>query len=56
VAKVEAFDLDVGFKYESELEKGIWIVDAKPSATISTMNFYPGELYKPEEGECLFHS
>ena len=36
--------------------KGKKIIDAKPSATISTTQIQPEEPKDPEEGECLFHS
>jgi hypothetical protein len=41
---------------ESELEKGRWIIDVEPSATIATTKIQPGEPDEPEEGEHLFHS
>ena len=56
VAKVKASESDVGYDFESELERGIWIIDMKPSATIATTKLQPGEPDDPEEGERLFHS
>jgi hypothetical protein len=47
---------NVGYEFELEPERGRWIVDMEPSATISTTKFQLGELDKPKEGECLFHS
>jgi hypothetical protein len=37
-------------------KRGIWIIDAEPSATVATTKLQPGEPDKPEEGERLFHS
>jgi hypothetical protein len=56
VAKVKSYGSDVGSNSDSETERGRHIIDAKPSATVSTTNLHPGELDEPEEGECLFHS
>jgi hypothetical protein len=36
VAKVKASESDVGFDSELEPERGRWIIDAEPSATIAT--------------------
>jgi hypothetical protein len=56
VAEVKASESDVGSNSESEPERGRQIIDAEPSATISTTKLQPGEPDKPEEGEHLFHS
>jgi hypothetical protein len=56
VAKVKASELDVDSDSELEPERGRWIIDMEPSATISTTKLQPGEPDKPEEGERLFHS
>jgi hypothetical protein len=56
VVEVKASKLDAGFESESELEKGRQIIDAEPSATVSTTKIQPSEPYEPEEGEHLFHS
>jgi hypothetical protein len=56
VAKVKAFESDVGYEFELELENGRWIIDAEPSATIATTKIQPAESDEPEEGEHLFHS
>jgi hypothetical protein len=56
VAKVKASESDVDFDSEPEPERGIWIIDMEPSATIATTKLQPGELDEPEEGEHLFHS
>jgi len=53
---VKASESDVGSDSESELERGRQIIDAKPSATITTTMIQPNELEEPEEGERLFHS
>jgi hypothetical protein len=56
VVEVKASESDVGFDSELELERGIWIIDVEPSATIATTKLQPGEPDELEEGECLFHS
>jgi hypothetical protein len=56
VAEVKASESDAGFDYESELERGRWIIDVEPIATVATTKLQPGEPDKPEEGEHLFHS
>jgi hypothetical protein len=56
VAEVKAFESDVVSDSESEPERGRWIIDAKPSATISTTKLQPGEPVDLEEGEHIFHS
>jgi hypothetical protein len=56
VAEVKASELDVGSDSESEPENGRWIIDAEPSATVSTTNIQPNEPDDPKEGEHLFHS
>ena len=54
--EVIASKSDVDSDSKSELEMGRQIIDVEPSSTVSTTNIYPGELDKPEEGECLLHS
>jgi hypothetical protein len=56
VVEVKASESDAGYDSESELERGRWIIDAKPSATVATTKLQHGEPDEPEEGECLFHS
>jgi hypothetical protein len=56
VAEVKAFVLDASSDSESEPERGRWIIDAKPIATVATTKLQPGEPDEPEEGERLFHS
>jgi hypothetical protein len=53
VAEVKASELDAGSNFESELENGRQIIDAEPSATISTAKLHLGELDEPKEGEHL---
>jgi hypothetical protein len=52
----KAFESDAGSDFDSEPERGRWIIDAEPSATIATTKLYPSEPDEPEEGEHLFHS
>jgi hypothetical protein len=56
VAKVKASESDVGSDSEPEPERGRWIIDVEPSATVATTKLQPGEPDEPEEGERLFHS
>jgi hypothetical protein len=56
VAEVKASESDVGSDSESEPERGRWIIDVEPSATVATTKLQPNEPDEPEEGECLFHS
>jgi hypothetical protein len=56
MAKVKASESNAGSDSERELEKGRWIIDTEPSATISTTKLQSGEPDEPEEGEGLFHS
>jgi hypothetical protein len=56
VAKVKAFELDADYDSELELERGRWIIDVEPSATVATTKLQPGKPDDPEEGERLFHS
>jgi hypothetical protein len=53
---VKASESDAGSDSESEPERGRWIIDMEPSATVATTKLHPGEPDEPEEGECLFHS
>jgi hypothetical protein len=55
VPKVKASESDVGFDSESKLERGRWIIEAKPSATITTTKIHLGEPDEAEEGKHLFH-
>jgi hypothetical protein len=39
-----------------EKDKGKWIINVEPNATITTTKIQPDESEEPEEGEFLFHS
>jgi hypothetical protein len=41
---------------KSNPKEGKQMIDAQPSATISTTKFHPSEPEEQEEGEHLFHS
>jgi hypothetical protein len=56
VAEVKASESDAGSDSEPEPERGRWIIDVEPSATVATTKLQPGEPDEPEEGERLFHS
>jgi hypothetical protein len=56
VVKVKASESDVDSDFETEPERGRWIIDAKPNATVATTKLQPGEPDDLEEGERLFHS
>jgi hypothetical protein len=56
VAEVKASELDVDSESKLEIERGRWIIDAEPSATIASTKLQPGEPDEPKEGERLFHS
>ena len=56
MAEVKAFKSDAEYDSEPKLERGRWIIDMEPSATIATTKHQPSEPNEPEEGECLFHS
>jgi hypothetical protein len=56
VAKVKAYESDVGFDSKLEQKRGRYIIDTEPSATVATTKLQPYEPDEPEEGECLFHS
>jgi hypothetical protein len=56
VAEVKSSESDRDFDSELEPERGRWIIDAEPSATVATTKLQPGEPDDPEEDEHLFHS
>ena len=56
MAEVKASKSDADSDSEPEPKRGRRIIDAEPSATISTTKLQPSERDEPEEGECLFHS
>jgi hypothetical protein len=43
-------------KSDQENIENIQIIDANPTATVTTTTIQTKELVDPEEGECLFHS
>jgi hypothetical protein len=55
VAEVKASESDVDSDSETEPERGRWIIDTEPSATVATTKLWPGQQDEPEEGERLFH-
>jgi hypothetical protein len=56
VVEVKASEADAYSNSEPEPERGIWIINMEPSATISTTKLQPSEPDEPEKGERLFHS
>jgi hypothetical protein len=54
VAEVKASELDADSDSELEPERGIWIIDPEPSATIATTKLQPGEPDETKEGEHIF--
>jgi hypothetical protein len=56
VDEVKSSESDADSDSEPQPERGRWIIDVKPSATIVTTKLQPSEPDEPEEGECLFHS
>jgi hypothetical protein len=55
VAEVKASKSDVESDSEPELERGRWIIDVEPSATVATTKLQPDEPDELEEGDNLFH-
>ena len=60
VAELKAYESNACSDPKSELDKGNdkgkWIIDAEPNATVSTTKIKKNELEDLEEGERLFHS
>jgi hypothetical protein len=56
VAELKPSESKVGSDFESDPNKGKWIIDVESSATIATTKVQPSELEELEEGEHLFHS
>jgi hypothetical protein len=56
VAKVKASESNADSNSKPEPERGRWIIDVEPTATVSTTKLQPGEPDESEEGERLFHS
>jgi hypothetical protein len=54
--ELKDYESEVNSNSDSNLEGGKWIIDVEPSATVTTIKFWPSELEEPEEGERLFHS
>jgi hypothetical protein len=55
VLELKASKSDPGSDSDSELEKLKCIIDAEPSAIISTIKIHPNEPDESEEGECIFN-
>jgi hypothetical protein len=47
VAEVKEYESDKSFKSDSKLEKGIWIINSKPIAIVTTTNIHPDEPDEP---------
>jgi hypothetical protein len=56
VVEVKSSESNVGFYFDSKLEKGRHIINAELSATVATTKIHPDEPDEPEEGDHLFHS
>jgi hypothetical protein len=56
VAELKAFESKADSDSESNPERGKWIIDVEPNATVATTKFQPSEPEEPEEGEQIFHS
>jgi hypothetical protein len=56
VAELKASKSDASSDSESEPERGRWIIDVEPSATVATTKLQHGEPDDLEEVEHLFHS
>jgi len=56
VAEVKASESYAGSDSDWEPEKGRYIIDTEPIATVATTKIQPGELDEPKEGKHLFHS
>ena len=53
---MKSVKLDPDSDYETEPDKGKWIIDAELNATVTTAQIQPVEPEDPEEAEHLFHS
>jgi hypothetical protein len=56
VAELKASESNTSSDSESDPDKGKWIIDAEPSAIVTTTKVHPSEPEELEEGEHLFHS
>ena len=50
VVELKSLELDPKFYSDSKMDKGKKIIDAEPSATISTSQIQPEDPEKPKEG------
>jgi hypothetical protein len=48
VVKLKASKSDAGSNYDSKPEKGRWIIEVEPNATIATTKIQPGESHEPQ--------
>jgi hypothetical protein len=51
--ELKSLESETSFDYESDPDKGKQIIDAEPSAIVTTTRVQPSE---PKEGERVFHS
>jgi hypothetical protein len=56
MAELKASQSEVDSDSKSNPEGGKRIIDAEPSATVTTTKVQPSEPKEPEQGEHLFHS
>jgi hypothetical protein len=56
MVELKASESEADYDSESNPKGGKQIIDAEPSATVTTTKVHSSELEEPEEGECLFHS
>ena len=56
VAEVKASESDADSDSKTEPERGRWIINTEPNATVATTKLQLDEPDEPEEGEPLFHS
>jgi hypothetical protein len=56
VAEIKDKEPNPDSKYDSENTDRRQIIDADPTAIVTTTTIQPEEPTDPEEGECLFHS
>jgi hypothetical protein len=56
VVELKNSKLDPDSNSDLDTGKGKHIIDAEPSANVTTTQIHPEEPEESEEGECLFHS
>jgi hypothetical protein len=56
LAEKQSSNSNVKSKFDSEPNKGKYIIDIETSVSIATTKFQPEELEETEEGEHFFHS